>query len=140
MRDDNNNYILYNMLQGRPNNIGDLGNSVFQLGYFQNEDHIVGYNAMEKADNTIDKLFSSEDFNKIKLLYFFSERFMNKMADVSLEKMSDILISLTMEALFNLRNKASHSTDLEVLQILSSLMKNIDKNVSYSLKEINLIG
>lgn len=67
MRDDNNNYSLYNMLQGQPNNIGDLGNSVFQLGYFQNEDHSVGYNAMEKADNTIDKLFSSGDFNKIKL-------------------------------------------------------------------------
>ena len=59
-------YNLENLLNGIPNQIGDLGNSVLQMGYFQNENHSVGYNAMEKATNTIDKLFSSGDFTKIK--------------------------------------------------------------------------
>lgn len=48
----------------------DAGFSVFQLGYFQARDmnnKLVGYNVMEKADGTIDKVFT--DINNINSPY-----------------------------------------------------------------------
>jgi len=65
---DNKN--LDSLCLGKILNNENLGLSVFQLGYFQTieEDNLVGYNVMEKADNKLDKLFNTEkEFNKIKI-------------------------------------------------------------------------
>ena len=79
------NYIFFNSyfsseknfsFNGYPNKASDLSNSVFQIGYFQNEKDGVGYNVMEKCDNTLDKLFNNDDFSKIK--FFIGRKFIGR--------------------------------------------------------------
>ena len=50
-------------INGRLNNIFDLGNSVFQYGFFQNPTEKIGYNVMEICDNTLDNLFANKSYD-----------------------------------------------------------------------------
>ena len=65
------NKNLDSLCLGKLLNEQNLGYSVFQMGYFQGieNNNLVGYNVMEKADNTLDKLFVDEfEMNKIRLI------------------------------------------------------------------------
>lgn len=132
MRDADIKYNIQNMLQGVPNNIGDLGNSVLQLGYFQNEDYSVGYNAMEKANNTIDKLFSSGDFNKIKF----------KMKGKNISELDKILLMLLQQVNITLQilknNYGFNHGDLKAGNIFYKIDDSY-LNVDYPLDGYNYI-
>jgi hypothetical protein len=65
--------IMPNLLNGKLLTDDDLGLSVFQIGYFQAkaDSQLHGYNVMEKADNTIDKILS--DMRKIDEIILYKE-------------------------------------------------------------------
>ena len=64
---NNDNMDMNQLLNGFPKDRRDLANSVFQLGFFQTNDGKMGFNAMEIANGTLDKLFSADWDKKIKL-------------------------------------------------------------------------
>ena len=106
------NYIFYpsyfkseeNLsIEGYPKINEDFCNSVFQIGYFQNENKKIGYNVMEKCDNTIDKLFNNaEELSKIK--FFIGKKEIKNQDEIMLmllQQINNTLEILKTEYAFN---------------------------------------
>jgi hypothetical protein len=90
----------YYSVDGKLNEMSDLGQSVFQIGYFQNPIEKVGYNVMEICDNTLDNLVknindTSSDFHKIVYQYngitYNSSRNPEKIYFLILQQINNIL-------------------------------------------------